>query len=83
MAVIYEKGQIVIPKYIRDMLKITSGSCVSVTVVENKIVIEPQSTFEHDFEFLTSQKRVKNEDEIALRMKKAKKNMHDEWSHVY
>ena len=40
MVEIYERGQIVIPKYIREMLKLTPGTNLNVTVEGEKIVLE-------------------------------------------
>ncbi len=41
MAEIYEKGQVVIPKYLRDMFNLRPGSQVSFHVENNRIYIDP------------------------------------------
>ena len=39
---ISSKGQIVIPKYLRDALGLKEGSVVLVTKIENKIILMPK-----------------------------------------
>lgn len=46
MVEVYERGQIVIPKYIRDMLKITPGTNLNVNVEGGKIVLEKYDPIE-------------------------------------
>ena len=41
MAEIYEKGQVVIPKYLRDMFNLRPGSQVHFSVENNRIYIDP------------------------------------------
>ena len=40
MVEVYERGQIVIPKYIRDMLRISPGTQLNVSLDGRKIVLE-------------------------------------------
>jgi AbrB family looped-hinge helix DNA binding protein len=46
MVEVYERGQIVIPKYIRDMLKINPGTNLSVSVDAGKIILEKYDPIE-------------------------------------
>jgi len=41
MSEVYEKGQVVIPKYLRDMFNIRPGSQVQFSVENNRIYIDP------------------------------------------
>ena len=41
MALVYEKGQVVIPKYLRDIFGIKPGSNVHFNVENNRIYIDP------------------------------------------
>ena len=40
MVEVYERGQIVIPKYVREMLKVGPGTNLSVNVENGKIILE-------------------------------------------
>jgi len=46
MVEVYERGQIVIPKYIREMLKISPGTNLSVSVDAGKIILEKYDSLE-------------------------------------
>ncbi len=45
MAVVYEKGQVVIPAYIRKMLGIHPGDEVTFSVEDNRIVVSKAESF--------------------------------------
>ena len=81
MAEVYEKGQILIPKYIRDALKITPGSQVSVRLEDNRAVIETPAAFLEEFEQITSQNKSSGK-ETARLIEKSRKKMEGEWLHV-
>jgi len=46
MVEVYSRGQIVIPKYIRDMLKISPGTNLNVNVDGGKIILEKYDSVE-------------------------------------
>ncbi len=54
MAEIYTHGQVVIPKYIRDMFNLTPGTQVHFVVENNEIKIRPQNDVLKEFEELCS-----------------------------
>ena len=81
MAEVYEKGQILIPKYIRDALKITPGSQVSVRLEDNRAVIETPAAFLEEFEQITSQNKSSGKETSRL-IEKSRKKMEEEWLHV-
>ena len=45
MVEVYERGQIVIPKYVRDMLNIFPGTHLNIRVEDRKIILEQSSTW--------------------------------------
>ncbi len=81
MAEVYEKGQILIPKYIRDALKITPGSQVNVRLEDNRAVIETPAAFLEEFERLTSHNK-SSAGKTAKLIEKSRKKMEEEWLHV-
>ena len=83
MVEVYSKGQIVIPKYIRDMLKIFPGTRLRATVEGGRIVLEPERDWEKEFDELTSRKgKALSDEEVEERIKASEKRMLKEWSHV-
>ena len=54
MAVIYEHGQVVIPKYIREMFKLTPGTRVSFVPQNGELVLKSEYDVLKEFEELTS-----------------------------
>ena len=55
MVEVYEKGQVVIPKFIRDMFKIRPGSSVNFRVEGEKIILVPEYDVAAEFEKLAAQ----------------------------
>ena len=83
MVQVYDKGQSVIPKYIRDMLHINPGSHLQARVENRKIILEIQDDYFEEFERLTSRKTHSFSDaDTEKRILKAKKSMEDGWLHV-
>ena len=81
MGEVYEKGQIVIPKHIRDRFNIRHGSKVSFRVENNKIILEPTADWLEEFEALTSMGKYTDK-EVEKKMKEAEDSMHNEWLNV-
>ncbi len=81
MVEVYDKGQIVIPKYIRDMLHITPHSHLNARVEARKIILEPADDYFEEFEFLTS-RPAHSDGETEKRIEAAKKKMLEEWRRV-
>lgn len=81
MAEVYEKGQILIPKYIRDALRIEPGSQVNVRLEDNRAVIDTSHAFLEEFERLTSQNKSSGAETSRL-IEKSKKKMEDGWLDV-
>ena len=54
MSVIYEHGQVVIPKHIRDMFKLTPGTRVSFIPQNGQLVLKSEYDVLKEFEELTS-----------------------------
>ena len=82
MGEIYEKGQVVIPKYIRDMFKLTPGTHVNFKVEDSRIVIEPAyNTLEEFCKLSSSAKRSGKETERLIA--KTQKKMEGEWLNVH
>lgn len=82
MVELYERGQIVIPKYIRDLLHLQPGAEMHIKVEQSRIILEPASSFMEEFERLTSRGR-SSDAETERKMKIAEKKMHEDWEHVH
>lgn len=72
MVEVYERGQIVIPKYIRDMLKLTPGTNLSVSVDGGKIVLERYDPIE-ELDKIRAKNAVYTTEEIDKLMAKLEK----------
>jgi AbrB family looped-hinge helix DNA binding protein len=55
MAEIYEHGQVVIPKYIREMFGLKPGAQVQFVVENNEIKLKPQDRVLEEFRALCAQ----------------------------
>ena len=77
MVEVYDRGQIVIPKYIRDMLKITSGTQLNVTLDGRKIILEQYDPIE-ELDKFRADNAVYTTAELTGIMKKLDKKKHDE-----
>ncbi|MFA6489476.1 MAG: AbrB/MazE/SpoVT family DNA-binding domain-containing protein [Candidatus Micrarchaeia archaeon] len=72
MVEVYERGQIVIPKYIRDMLKITPGTNLNVNVEGGKIVLEKYDPVK-ELEKIRAKHAIYTTDEVDKLMTKLEK----------
>jgi AbrB family looped-hinge helix DNA binding protein len=77
MVEVYERGQIVIPKYIRDMLKITPGTNLSATVENGKIILERFDPIE-ELDKFRAENAIYTTKELDRLMRKLDKKKHDE-----
>jgi AbrB family looped-hinge helix DNA binding protein len=77
MVEVNEHGQIVIPKYIRDMLKLTPGTNLSVSVEGGKIVLERYDPIE-ELDKIRAKHAIYTTKEVDRLMKKLDKKRHDE-----
>ena len=83
MVQMYEKGQIVIPKYIRDALHLKPGAQLAARMENRKIILEAEDDYFEEFERLTSEHAHTFSDaETEKRILKAKKSMEDGWLRV-
>ncbi len=81
MVEVYDKGQIVIPKYIRDMLHLVPGTQLNARVEARKIILEPADDYFEEFERLTSHP-AHSDQETEKRIEIAKKKMLAGWGRV-
>ena len=77
MVEVYERGQIVIPKYIRDMLKIAPGTQLNVSLDGRKIVLEQSDPIE-ELDRIRAENAVYTTKELNKIMKELDKKKHDE-----
>ena len=81
MAEIYEKGQVVIPKYIRDMFGFTPGTKVRFRVQQQMVVLEKDDFAESLDAFLKKYaKRTFKETEKII--KEAREERYRKWMDV-
>lgn len=79
MAEIYERGQVVVPKYIRDLLGLSPGTKVSWRVEDNKrAVLEPASNLLEEFHEIRRMGPKYTDEEIEELMRKAEKKRMEE-----
>ncbi len=83
MVEVYDKGQIVIPKYIRDMLHLLPGSQLHARVEARKIILEPADDYFEEFGRLTARKTGRSDEEVGKRIRAAERRMHREWKRVH
>ena len=81
MVQMYEKGQIVIPKRIRDQLHLKAGSQLTARVENSKIILESDDDYFEEFERLTSG-HTSSDAETDKRILQSKKKMLEGWMHV-
>ncbi len=81
MAVVYEKGLVLLPKYIRDALGLVKGSKVNFRLENNKAVIEPANATLEEFRKIRAT-ATRSQAEVDKHIELAKKKMLDEWSRV-
>lgn len=63
---VYERGQIVIPKYIRDLLGWGKGTTVSFTVEGDKVVLQKTESVSDGFRKLAAEINLKEKDVDAI-----------------
>ena len=77
MVEVYERGQIVIPKYIRDMLRISTGTQLNVYLDGRKIVLEQYDPIA-ELDKFRAKNAVYTTKELGRIMKEMDKKKHDE-----
>ncbi len=77
MVEVYERGQIVIPKHIRDMLKIAPGTTLNVNVEGNRIVLEKTNPVE-ELDRLRAKYAKYSSAEVDKKIAFSEKKKHDE-----
>jgi len=77
MVEVYERGQIVIPKYIRDMLRISPGTQLNVSLDGRKIVLEQYDPIA-ELDKFREKNAVYTTKELGRIMKEMDKKRHDE-----
>lgn len=82
MVEVYERGQIVIPKYIRDMLHITPGTQLNAHVEGNKIILE-QFDFVKELDAFRAKYATMSHKDVMKAIQKSEDKMHKEWLDVY
>lgn len=81
MGEMYEKGQVVIPKYMRDILKLAKGSNMGFRMENNQIIINTTKTYLEELERLTSQATSTDAETFRL-IEKYRKKRKKEWLNV-
>lgn len=78
MAEIYEKGIVVLPKSMRDALKMLPGTKVSFRLESDGIKVVPASTVFEEMEKLRSEMARYTHDEVMAMMKESEKKRAEE-----
>lgn len=82
MVEVYERGQIVIPKYIRELLHITPGTQLNARVEGNRIILE-QTDFAQELDDFRAKYATMTDENTMEIIKKSKDKMYKEWLNVY
>ncbi|MCL5125533.1 MAG: AbrB/MazE/SpoVT family DNA-binding domain-containing protein [Deltaproteobacteria bacterium] len=82
MVEVYERGQIVIPKYIRDMLHIKPGTQLNAHVEGSRIILE-QFDFAQELDAFRAKYATMTDEEVDVAIKKSEEKMYKEWLDVY
>lgn len=62
MVEMFDRGQIVLPKYVRDRLKLKKGTQFSVDIEGQKIILEPQNSWLEEFHKLAAEADMSDEE---------------------
>ena len=82
MVEVYERGQIVIPKYIREMLHIVPGTRLNAQVEGNKIILE-QFDFAKELDDFRAKYATMGHEDVMKAIQKSEDKMHKKWLDVY
>ncbi len=82
MSEIYEKGQVVVPKHIRDMFGLVPGTKVNFKVENSQIMLVPAHNALEEFRRIRAKYAKYSDKEVQRMMKESEKKMHKEWLHV-
>jgi AbrB family looped-hinge helix DNA binding protein len=80
VAEIYEKGQVVIPKHIRDILGLAPGTQVNFRIEDKKVIMEPYDWIE-ELESIRSHATMSDE-EVEKSIIEMRKKRQKEWLNV-
>lgn len=82
MTEMFDRGQVVLPKRVRDMLKLKKGVKFSVSVEGQKIVLQPQSSWVAEFDALCAGAGLTDKETDALIAKGEKKRLKEMMQNV-
>ena len=83
MAVLYPKGIIVVPKYIREILGWHEGVSINFQVENKKLVVEPEDRWEKEFEDIRKTMKKMSSKEISEVITELEKKRIRKWSDVH
>ena len=81
MAEIYEHGQVVIPKYIREMFNLKPGTQVQFVVENNEIKVKPQDQVLEEFRALCANADMSDK-EVEKSIQQTREKRQKEWLNV-
>lgn len=83
MAVVYEKGIIVIPKKIREKAGLQKGAKIEFEVKDKKIIITPQDEWTLEFEQLRKEFADATGKDVEKKLKAAQEKWKNRYNHAY
>lgn len=82
MIEVYERGQMVLPKYVRDILNIGKGTKLCESLQDGGLFLKPSSSWLEEFRELRKE-ATSTDEEIEQAIKEAHEKRHRGWSDVY
>lgn len=83
MALVYEKGIVVLPKHVRKMAGIHKGMKISFKVEDKRVIIEAENDWLIEFENIKNEISKSTGKDVGKRIKIAQERYANRFKHVY
>lgn len=83
MAVVYEKGIIVIPKILREKVGLQKGTRIEFEVKDKKLIISPKDEWSSEFEQLCQEFQKSSGKDVEKKLKRAQEKYKNRYKHAH